>query len=212
MSEPSPRVVDFGGLSIGFDERVLEPREWTQAQSRWAAELLADAAPGPVLELCAGAGQIGLLAVRGSTRSLVCVDADVWAVEHLRRNASAAGMAERVEVRHAPLEEAVRAGEEFALVLADPPWVPTRDVATFPDDPTSAIDGGAEGLDVARACLRVTGRHLAAGGSAVLQLGSAAQVDALGEVIEDSGLEHLETRAFGSRGVLTHLRRVDPSR
>ena len=54
----------FGHLPIAFDERVLRPRPWTVAQSRWAAELLHDRpAPSAVLELCAGAGHIGLLAL-----------------------------------------------------------------------------------------------------------------------------------------------------
>ena len=30
----------FAGLQLTTDERLLTPREWTAAQSRWAAELL----------------------------------------------------------------------------------------------------------------------------------------------------------------------------
>ena len=51
-------------LEISYDQRVLEPRPWTAAQSRWASSLFRVLPPGPVLELCAGAGHIGLLAVR----------------------------------------------------------------------------------------------------------------------------------------------------
>ena len=65
----------FGPLTIAFDERVLRPREWTAAQSAWAADLMTSAPDGPVLELCSGAGHIGLLAVLLSSRPLVCVDA-----------------------------------------------------------------------------------------------------------------------------------------
>ena len=61
----------FGSLRINFDARALRPREWTTAQSDWAAELLPRLPAGPVLELCAGAGQIGRLAVLDSTRRLV---------------------------------------------------------------------------------------------------------------------------------------------
>ena len=65
----------FGCLDIAFDERVLRPRAWTMAQSTWGAELLDQMPAGPVLELCAGAGHIGLLALVASERQLVCVDA-----------------------------------------------------------------------------------------------------------------------------------------
>lgn len=198
-------TVDFDGLLIGYDDRVLEPRAWTQAQSDWAAELLAFLPPGPVLELCAGAGQIGLLAVRRSDRRLVCVDADPTAVHYARANADHARMQDRVEVRRAPLERAIGEDEVFALVLADPPWVASAEVGTFPDDPVTAIDGGPEGLDVARSCLTVIGRHLAPQGCAILQLGSAGQVAALAPFLEAAGLQVLETRLHGGRGVLARL-------
>lgn len=171
----------FGSLAIAFDHRVLRPREWTVAQSEWAAQILRTAPDGPVLELCSGAGQIGLLAVAGSGRPLVCVDASDVACEFARTNALAAGLAEQVDVRHAPLESAVGPTEEFALVIADPPWVPRLDTGRFPEDPLSAIDGGPDGLDVARACLQVIRRHLAPGGSALLQLGTTDQADALAD-------------------------------
>ena len=169
----------FGPLTIAFDERVLRPREWTAAQSAWAAELMATAPPGPVLELCSGAGHIGLLAVLVSSRPLVCVDASAVACDYARANAVAAGIADRVEVREGRLETAVRDDELFPVVIADPPWVPAADTGRFPEDPLTAIDGGADGLDVARACLAVVDRHLAPGGSAVLQVGTTAQVDVL---------------------------------
>ena len=66
MTQPTQtiRTMTFGDLEIAYDDRVLTPRPWTALQSEWAAELLESAPAGPVLELCAGAGQIGLLAVR----------------------------------------------------------------------------------------------------------------------------------------------------
>ena len=169
----------FGSLRIAFDDRVLRPREWTTAQSEWAAELLATAPDGPVLELCAGAGQIGLLAVVGSGRRLVCVDANEVACDFARANAAAAGVAERVEVRHARLQEALSPEELFPLVIADPPWVPRGETGRFPEDPLIAIDGGPDGLDLARACLDVIDAHLTPGGSALLQVGTAAQAATL---------------------------------
>ena len=92
--------VDFGGLTITFDDRVLRPRDWTLAQSTWAAELLATAPAGPVLELFAGVGHIGLAAVASTDRELVMVDLNPAAVELARCNIDTAGLASRVTVRH----------------------------------------------------------------------------------------------------------------
>ena len=199
----------FGALTIAYDERVLRPREWTTAQSEWAADLMVTAPGGPVLELCAGAGQIGLLSVAISGRRLVCVDANGVACDYARANAVTAGLADWVEVREARLEEAVADDERFPVVIADPPWVSHEETVRYPDDPLTAIDGGDDGLDVARACLRVIDTHLSPGGCAVLQLGTLAQAEILrGEPCFTEGrLAMVEVRQE-ARGVLARIDRT----
>lgn len=205
----STENIEFGGLAIAFDDRVLRPRPWTLAQSQWAAELLADAPDGPVLELFAGVGHIGLAALAGSDRDLVLVDLNPAAVELARSNVETAGLADRVSVREGRIDDVLRPQESFALIVADPPWVPTDGIGEFPDDPSIAIDGGADGLDLARTCCAVIDQHLASGGSAVLQLGTTQQADVLDRYLADelgSALRVVETRGY-ERGVLVELRR-----
>ena len=205
-------VVDFGGLAIAYDDQVLEPRDWTLQQSLWGVDLLDVVPEGPVLELCSGAGQIGLsLAVR-STRRLVCVDASAAAASYTAYNAAAAGLSDRVEIRLEQLSDGLGEDERFPLILADPPWVRRDQTHRFPDDPVSAIDGGHDGLDLARACVLVIGRHLCAAGAALLQVGSTDQVVALAPDLERAGLEVVETRVFDERGVLAHLSPRAPQR
>jgi release factor glutamine methyltransferase len=204
-AEPEERVHDFEGLRIGYDDRLLAPRDWTAAQSRWAAELIAAGPPGPVLELCAGAGHIGLLAVTLAPRPLVCVDADPVACHYLRRNAEAAGV--RVDVREGPMQSALRPHERFGVVVADPPWVPRTDVSRFPEDPVTAIDGGPDGLDVVRACLTVIAGHLAPVGSAVLQVGPQQATPAARLVAAYDALAVVEVRTF-ERGALLRIDRA----
>lgn len=194
----------FGSLTIQIDEHVLEPRPWVLLQSEWARELLEAAPAGPVLELCTGAGHIGLMALVGNDRHLVAVDADVTACEWARRNADSNGLAHRVEVRHGRLEDAVSPDERFVLVVADPPWVPRAEVGRFPEDPVLAIDGGTDGLDVARACLDAASRALIPGGSLLLQLGTDVQARALAdERFVEVG------RRRGERGIVVHLQIAD---
>lgn len=203
--------VEFGGLDIAFDDRVLRPRPWTLAQSHWAAELVQDAAPGPVLELFAGVGHIGLAAVAGSDRELVLVDLNPAAVDLASRNVTSAGLAERVTIREGRIDDVLRPEEVFALIIADPPWIRTDGIGEFPEDPSIAIDGGADGLDLARTCCAVIDQHLAAGGSAVVQLGTTEQAELIDDHLSrvlGSGLRIVETRSF-PRGVLTRLTRRD---
>lgn len=202
-------TVDFSGLQISYDHRVLEPRPWTADQSRWAAELISRAPAGPVLELCCGAGHIGLLATaltdESHRRRLVAVDVNPAAVTFTAANTAAAGLDRWVEVRQGDMTQVLGPDELFSVVIADPPWVPTDQTSRYPQDPLLAIDGGADGLAVARRCARVIQRHLHPDGLAVLQLGARDQVDALD--LAAYGLGVTETRD-GERGVLICLRRA----
>jgi methylase of polypeptide subunit release factors len=204
-------TMTFGPLAVQFDRRVLRPRPWTLAQSLWAVELSADLPDGPVLELCAGVGHIGLLLARLTPRDLVQVEADDAACGHARANARTAGLADRVDVRHADVTTALAPHERFPLVLADPPWVPSGETARFPQDPLAAIDGGHDGLDLARACVEVTGRHLDPDGVGILQLGSREQVAGIEAHLAartDLGLGVREVRDVPEvNGVLAELRR-----
>ena len=209
---PGAGVVDYAGLAIAYDARVLEPRPWTSMQSRWAAELLAEHAGSrhddgavPLLELCCGAGHIGLLAATLASCRWVAVDVDATACAYTASNADAAGAGERVDVRHARLEEALGDDERFAVVVADPPWVRRDRIGDFPEDPVLAIDGGADGLDVARAIIAVCADHVVRGGSVLLQLGHASQVESLRDELEDAWRAD-EVRT-GERGLVVRLQR-----
>ena len=201
-------MTQFGGLTIAFDHQVLQPRPWTVIQSAWAAELLRSAPPGDVLELCAGVGHIGLLAVSGTERRLVLVDSNKVACEFARTNAEAARRpAGSVEIRHGRIDQVLDHRERFALIIADPPWVPSGETARHPEDPLTAIDGGSEGMDVVRTCLGLAGAHLLPGGAAVLQVGSAEQVRAVSEHLDrhpDVGLQVVRHH-LAQHGALVHL-------
>ena len=187
----------FGPLLVRYDARVLTPRPWTLLQSRWAAELATQAAAGPILELCAGAGQIGLAAAALTGRGLVQVEADPVAAGYAASNAAVAGLSDQVDVRNGRIDTTLAPGERFPIILADPPYLPSADVARWPDDPASAIDGGVDGLDLVRVCLQVTGKHLAPGGALLLQVAGVTQALAVIAHLErtaDLGLTHRETR------------------
>ncbi|MFI5428845.1 methyltransferase [Aeromicrobium sp. UC242_57] len=152
---------------------------------------------------------IGLAAVSQNRRSLVMVDLNPAACTLAVHNIAAAGMGDRVEVRQGRIDEMLEWDERFSVIIADPPWVPTADIVQFPQDPTIAIDGGADGLDLARTACAVIHAHLAIGGSAVLQLGSSEQVDAMDVYLDrdlGSDLGVAEVRHF-DRGVLVRLER-----
>jgi release factor glutamine methyltransferase len=193
-----------------YDERVLAPRMWTLLQSDWAADLCPHLPDGPILELFAGAGQIGLAAAVRARRRLVQVEADAPAAEFARRNAEAIGYAEH-EVRAASIDNAVHPHEQFPLILADPPYVRTGDLDDFPDDPPAAIDGGEDGLDLIRASLDVVRAHLAPGGACLLQVRGEAQAREVASLGRDASpeLRVVMTQSVDNDRAIVHLVHAD---
>ena len=110
------------------------------------------APPGPVLELCSGAGHIGLLAVtaraavagvrRRRPRRLL-----LPAPQRRRRRAAGSTSARAGWTRSCTRTSGSRWSSPTR------PGCSTNDVARFPEDPVSAIDGGADGLELVRSCL-----------------------------------------------------------
>ena len=193
--------VDFEGLRIRTDPEVLVPRDWTAAQSYWAAELARNAPPGPILEVCAGAGHLGLLTAHLTGRDLVAVDLSPVAGSLVQQNAEDAGI--EVDVRIGDMAAVLGPQEYFPVMVVDPPWVRSREVDGFPEDPALAIDGGEDGLRLVRACVGVIAVHLAPQGAAVLQVGPDQEEEAA-MIARAQGLVVKDVRDF-PRGCLIHL-------
>lgn len=177
------RTDTFGPVRVEYDERVIAPRRWTLLQSARAARRLCDAPPGTIVELHCGAGHIGQAAAAWTGRPLVQIDDDPSCCEWARRNAVANDVAATVvctDVDSVPLRDAT-----CALVLADPPYVPTDETARYPDDPRHAIDGGVDGLDGVRACLPAAARLLRPGGAVVLQVRGPSQAARVGSLVAE---------------------------
>ncbi len=207
MTAVTPQVVDFEGLRIEYDERVLD----AAPVDRRPVPLGGGADPD-------GAARTGARALlrrrphrapgrrRSRRGTLVCVDADPAACSYLRRNAAPPGCG----------STSARAGwtrssthdEQFAVIIADPPWVATGEVARFPEDPVSAIDGGADGLDLVRGCLdghRPPPRRWPA--PRVLQVGPD-QADRVAQLVAGyDELAVIEVREL-ERGALVQIDRV----
>jgi len=202
------RFIQFDGLDIAYDDRVLEPRPWTVMQSAWAAELAPSVPDGPILELCSGAGHIGLAAAKRCGRTLVQIDTNPVACLFAAANARAAGLARRVDVQCASVDDVDFAGRTFPLVIADPPYLRTEEIVRYPSDPRLAVDGGADGLEIVRRCARTIARVLHPQGAALLQLRGESQAEELTPQLPSS-LRIAEVRTDGPDRAVALLVRDD---
>ena len=182
------RWCDFGPLRVGYDDTVLAPRPWTIVQSRHAAALLDGRPEGPLLELHCGAGHIGQAAALWSGRSLVQVDDDPAACAWARRNAAANAVRRRRAVRAAR-------GAGVGVTSRSRSSSPIRRTsrrARRPGSPTIRSTPSTAVTTVSTVSghrLPVAARLTRPGGAIVLQVRGPGQVDVLGDVAADAGLD-----------------------
>ncbi|GAA4707406.1 putative protein N(5)-glutamine methyltransferase [Phytohabitans rumicis] len=157
---------EFCGLRIELERGVFVPRRRTEFLVRQAAAV---SRPGAVVvDLCCGSGAIGAaLAAAVGRIELYAADVDPVAVRCARRNVAAAGGRVYAGDLDEPLPTALLGRVD--VLVANVPYVPTEEVGLMPPEardhePRVALDGGADGLDVARRVVAAAPRWLAPGG------------------------------------------------
>ena len=81
----------------------------------------------------------------------VGVDISNEALAVAKENAAAIGVDKRVAFRQSDLFSNVPVEKKFDIIVSNPPYIPAADIATLAQDvqqePRTALDGGADGLD-----------------------------------------------------------------
>lgn len=169
----------FRGLDLTVGPGVLIPRpetellvekvlDWRKASGR---------SGGRALDLGTGSGAIALaLAAEGDWDGVAATDVDEAALTIARANAASSGLADRVEFRAGSLFDPLEPGDRFDVIVSNPPYVREVDADTLEPEvrewePTAALFGGPDGLDVVRPLVSGVGQHLLPGGLLALEVG-----------------------------------------
>lgn len=148
-----------------------------------------------VADVCTGSGCIAcaVASERPDTR-VIATDLSPDAVALARENVEALGLADSVRVLQGDLGEPIpeRYLGRLDLVVSNPPYVPTAVLAEVPREvsgfePTLALDGGADGLDVFRPLVAWAARALRPGGALACEL-HEGHLDAAAAVAAQAGL------------------------
>ena len=177
---------EFCGLRIAVEPGVFVPRRRTSFLARSA---LSFARPGAVVvDLCCGSGAVGAaLASWVPGIELHATDIDPVAVRCARRNLP---LGARVYL--GDLDAPLPAGLRADVLVANAPYVPTGALGLLPlearvYEPRGALDGGADGLDLARRMVALAPGRLSAGGVLLIET-SGRQAPALVSAMERAGL------------------------
>lgn len=185
----------FYGLDLIVDRRVLIPRPETELLVDLALELVAHAArlnglaaggngqgaaagkQFTIADVGAGSGAISLaIAARTPHAHLYALDISAGALELAAENARRHGLNRCITLLHGDLLEPLPGPVD--LIVANLPYVAVAeweslavDITEF--EPSQALLGGPDGLDVIRRLLGQAPGYLRPGGSMLLEIGSA---------------------------------------
>lgn len=196
---------EFWSLTFEVNPAVLIPRPETELLVEEALRIARGLVAPRVVDVGTGSGAVAVVLARELGRPVMATDSSPAALEVARRNA--AQHAAQVELLLADLLSPFREGA-FDLVVSNPPYVPSGEFATAPPElsfePRSALDGGADGLDIVRALVQQAARVLAPGGWLLVEVGmgqapeAAALMEAagfaeVGRVRDLAGIERVVT-------------------
>lgn len=199
---------DFCGQRIAVDAGVFVPRRRTELLVREGAALARLAPPrAVVLDLCCGSGAVGAaLAASVVGVELHAVDIDPAAVQCARKNVSdTRGQVYQGDL-YRPLPRWLRA--RVCVLLANAPYVPTESIALLPaearmHESRTALDGGADGLDVQRGVAAGATAWLASGGHLLIET-SESQAPQTLDIVAATGMTArlVRSRALGATVVI----------
>ncbi len=199
--EPVAYIVgnrEFMGLNFSVREGVLIPRPDTETLVEAVMEM-----PLPdnvrIIDLCTGSGAIAIsLAhyIKGSEVS--AVDFSDICVKTARKNAETNGVAERIKVIKADIMTDFFDGDKFDVLVSNPPYIKTEvldslmtDVRDF--EPTTALDGGDDGLIFYRRIAQLLPALLKKGGFLALEVGHD-QAEDVAKILIGAGCTEIDFR------------------
>ena len=171
---------EFYGLPFHVTGDVLIPRSETEHLVEKVIALAARFHSPRIVDVGVGSGAIAVaLAVNLPQASITATDLSVPALALAQRNAKHNGIADRIRFLTGDLF-APLTGEQFEIVVSNPPYVPASDRASLAVEireyePPEALFAGSDGLDVYRRLIPQAFATLVPGGFLALEIGHGQQ-------------------------------------
>jgi release factor glutamine methyltransferase len=189
--EPFPYVLghwEFFGLDFEITPEVLIPRPETELLVEKAIAWLQESpARRTVADVGTGSGVIAVsIALHVPDANVLATDISQKALDVAQKNAQKHNVQHRIEFVHCdllpPKPELFSTEKHLDLICANLPYIPTPTLASLPvfgREPTLALDGGADGLDLIRGLLKLAPSWLAPNGLILLEIEATRGIPAL---------------------------------
>jgi len=203
-------VKEFWGMQFRVNPHVLVPRPETEEIIEEARRMLQSRRNESLrfMDIGTGCGCLAAaLCAEFKAASGLATDISQSAIEVARGNIEALGFSARVEFRVGDLFGALMENDgTFDLIVSNPPYVPIGEIETLAPEVKCetriALEGGVDGLDIARKIIAEAARYLTPNGRLLMEIGS-------GQSDDISGIETGEGFVFsGFRPDLAGILRV----
>ena len=167
-------VADFYGRDFAVGPGVLIPRHDTETLIDGVKKVFAHDEAFRFLDWGTGSGCLAVtILLEFPNASGAAVDVSGEALSYARENAERWGVVDRAEFGDN--------GGEFALIVSNPPYIPSCEIAGLQREirdfePTLALDGGHDGMRYYRELQGLAMMRLKRGGYLVLEAGDLGQV------------------------------------
>jgi ribosomal protein L3 glutamine methyltransferase len=176
----------LGEYRFRIDERTIIPRSYIAEllHERLAPWVSAPSRVRSALDLCTGSGCLAVMLACSFPRALIdAADISRAALNVARRNVAMYKLHKRIRLVQSDLFSAL-AARQYDLIVSNPPYVTAASMQRLPPEyryePSLALAGGRDGLDIVRGILQLATAHLRAGGMLVLEVGhSRSRVERL---------------------------------
>jgi release factor glutamine methyltransferase len=169
---------EFWGFALEVSPATLIPRPDSETLIEAACEtFLRRESVTRILDLGTGTGCLLLAALREFPDAFgIGIDISPAAATLAWRNAQNLDLGDRAVFVAADWAAPLAGGQNFDLILSNPPYIPAADLASLmPEvqnhEPRTALDGGADGLAAYRVIMAALPALLAPNGAAILELG-----------------------------------------
>ena len=190
---------EFYGLTLDVCPDVLIPRPDTETLVERGILFLRDREEARVLDLCAGSGCVGLaIADNCPDVKVILGEYSEDALRVCRQNIRRCALTEQVQAAQADaLEPPPRLLRDFDLILCNPPYIPTLEIARLDPsvrdyEPHIALDGGEDGLKFYRAVAKKWKRALKPGGKLAFEVGYD-QAQAVEGILREHGYQNIQS-------------------
>lgn len=204
---------DFCNETYRVTKDTLIPRQDTEKLVELAIRYLPEKAR--FIDLCTGSGCIAIstLAARPDCHA-VAVDLFEPTLEIARENAESNGVGDRIGFAREDVlrPEFMNELGDFDFILSNPPYIETDRLSLLDDElsyePSTALDGGEDGLTFYRIIINDYWRYLRRGGAMLIEIGWN-QAKAISEICAAQGLLCEVYKDYGGNDRVAYI--TDPS-